>query len=296
LLQPAFASGSVMSVVWPQDLPPCFFLLLSPVDRQPRGRVALLHGWNQNHQCWLHTAVILRDKLNLEVLLLDFYNHGHSPTLDERHLHCVETLCRQFRALVLHVGWGSSRFAIGAASMGGSVALHYFLHWPGSVTKLVLVGSAGLEEAAWIPSSWAGRLIEAALGMPPEIDIAQDQGKVESDSQQLQRGSGRSLADVSTDNGFVSRFLARLSYVTTTPAYRVPAEVLTKLRDWRVGITVASAGLDILHRPHHAEWKTVPGTRILHHPWYDHATLCVSISKLKLWEDPTMWIDDVSKL
>merc|ERR1712129_258307 len=116
------------------------------------------------------------------------------------------------------------------------------------------------------------------------------------DCERLQGGSRHSLADVLTDKGLVARLLARMSYVTTTPAYRVPADVLTKLRDRHVGVTVVSAGLDVLHRPHHAEWRTLPGTRILHHPWLDHARLCTGISKLKLWEDPTTWLDDVSKL
>ena len=42
----------------------------------PRSRIVLLHGWLQNHRCWLETAYALRDSHHHDVLLLDFYSHG----------------------------------------------------------------------------------------------------------------------------------------------------------------------------------------------------------------------------
>merc|ERR1712046_553886 len=122
------------------ELPPYFHAVLTPISkRAPRGRVVLLHGWNQCHRSWLRTATILRDKLHLEVLLIDFYNHGESPTLPERRLHCAEVFCGQVRSSILRAGWENDRLAVGGCSLGGSVALHYFSQWPRNVAKVILV-------------------------------------------------------------------------------------------------------------------------------------------------------------
>ena len=61
-----------------------FYLLLRGADGPAPsavqgGRVVLLHGWLQSHSCWLRTAAALRDTYGHDVLLLDFWGHGHSP-------------------------------------------------------------------------------------------------------------------------------------------------------------------------------------------------------------------------
>eukprot|EP00931_Biecheleriopsis_adriatica_P077359 TRINITY_DN50943_c0_g1_i1.p1 TRINITY_DN50943_c0_g1~~TRINITY_DN50943_c0_g1_i1.p1 ORF type:complete len:278 (-),score=39.12 TRINITY_DN50943_c0_g1_i1:7-819(-) len=266
------------------ELPPCFHLVLSPPgDRVPRGRVVLLHGWLQCHQSWLSTATVLRDKLHLEVLLLDFYNHGSSPTLRERSSHSVEMLCRQVRLLVLHLGWQEDPLTVAGCSMGGAVALHYFCHWPENVRRLVLVAAAGLEESAWIPSTWGRLLATAMLGRVPDLDPRQGAAAQEAGAMlQCSLAEARSASPL-------ARVLARLTMVTTTPDYRVPADIIRRLQDAKVRVTVVTGGLDQLHTPQLHVWRQIPGVKIMHHPWLDHTMICTRIFSLRLWEDPHIW-------
>lgn len=271
----------------------------------------MLHGWHQNHKCWLRTASVLRDKLGMEVLLLDFYNHGESPTLPQRHLHCAEVLCRQLRALVLHLGWQEDRLSLGGVSLGGAVALHYFSRWPKRVAKLILIGAAGLDEPIWVPSKPLAGLWHAVLGEPPAdgrgldepLRATEETSLVGEDSEQPESRQGLqveaasasfrdfpSLADAPSTS-LPSWMLARLSFPTTAPSYRVPADIIPRLIEAKVGVAVVTAGLDILHRPQRHMWKTIPGVWQKHFPWMDHTVLCLSIFQLRLWEKPELWLE-----
>lgn len=268
------------------ELTPFFYLVLSPLPgRTPRGRVVLCHGYNQCHRSWLRTAVILRDRLDLEILLLDFYNHGESPTLTDRRLHSAETFCNQVRCMVLKLGWQDECLTLGGCSMGGSVALHYFTRWPSNVGKLVLVASAGLEEVPWMPSSIAGNLTHSILGPP---SAASEQLFLADGDAETTRISHDSLADVPSVSP-AAFILARMQVIATTPSYRVPSDIIERLKKARMSVTLMTAGLDFLHTPQLEQWKRIPGIRIFHHPWKDHTKMATGIAGLELWQYPEIW-------
>eukprot|EP00927_Polykrikos_kofoidii_P061598 TRINITY_DN56430_c0_g1_i1.p1 TRINITY_DN56430_c0_g1~~TRINITY_DN56430_c0_g1_i1.p1 ORF type:complete len:391 (+),score=49.84 TRINITY_DN56430_c0_g1_i1:85-1173(+) len=349
------------STEWPADLPPCFHMVLSPLSgTSPRGRAVLLHGWHQSHSAWLRTACNLRDELRLEVLLIDFYNHGQSPTLRDRRLHCAETLCRQVRALVLYLGWQSSTIALGGCSMGGGVALHYFARWPSTVRKLVLVASAGLDEPFWVSSTIGGTIARAFFGKPPKdfpiptneqvspgvvvestacipatspnehttnnaaaeetvagifataptsaavgsMTAEQEDEEVCEDTAASAKSEAAicspSLAHAPPPASLLAAALARFSFITTTPRYRVPKDIVHRLTEARIGVTLCSGGLDLIHRSNHDKWSKIPGIRILHRHWWDHTLICTRIDSFQLWLHPEIWIEQdaflVSKL
>lgn len=164
------------------------------------------------------------------------------------------------------------------------MALHYWTQWPDHVSKLVLVCGAGLDEGLWIPSKLAGLLAKAALGPPQAIDI--------------RNGASTSTSSVPVKSlaharkaSLLSAALARLSFITTTPSYQVPNDIVQRLKDANVGVAVATAGLDVLHRPHLDMWQKIPGVRIFHKPYWDHTTMCLSIASLELWRWPEIWCD-----
>lgn len=289
--------------MWPADLPPCFYVVLSPPrDRAPRGRVVLLHGLNSSHKIWLRTATMLRDELNLEVLLTDFYNHGLSPTLPHREMHCAETLCRQVRALIVKLGWQEKPMVLGGCSMGGGVALHYFATWPAHVVKMVLVGSAGLQEAAWVPTVPVGKVLTMLLGKAVDIDPNSGTPLLPRDGSS-HLGPGRndggggnfhcsSSLDDTPSSSFASFLLARLSFARTCPQYRVPHDIMERLRDAKVGVTVCTGGLDFIHTPQHNVWRRIPGVRILHYPGRGHIGVAGHVAELELWKQPDIWFVD----
>merc|ERR1712232_835734 len=121
----------------------------------------------------------------------------------------------------------NSAVTIGACSMGGSVALHYWTQWPANVAKLVLVGAAGLDESLWIPSKLAGIAAKAVLGPPQAIDMT---GKSSTSLMPF-----KSLAHARKAS-FLSAVLARLSFITTTPSYQVPLDIVDRLRDANVSV------------------------------------------------------------
>jgi len=166
--------------------------------------------------------------------------------------------------------------------MGGSVALHYWTQWPANVAKLVLVGAAGLDESLWVPSKLAGIVAKAAFGPPQKIDVGVDSSSNLVPLRSLAKARKASL---------LSAILARLSFITTTPSYQVPADIVERLRDARASVTLVTAGLDVLHRPHLDVWRKIPGVKIFHKPFWDHSTLCVSIAALELWRWPEIWCD-----
>mmetsp|Transcript_16713 Transcript_16713/g.32326 ORF Transcript_16713/g.32326 Transcript_16713/m.32326 type:complete len:345 (+) Transcript_16713:486-1520(+) len=143
----------------PEKLPPFFWLLLRgadaieppthPVDSP--AKIVMMHGWLQDHTCWLTTAQKLRDKFGHDVLLLDFYGHGRSPYLPNFYHMNMQTSRRQLRMLLEHVGWEDDAVVLAGLSFGGGVAQHYALHYPDHVERMVLLGSVGSPEPTWRP-------------------------------------------------------------------------------------------------------------------------------------------------
>lgn len=278
------SSGTSPKTMWVDDLPPCFYLVLSPVG-MPRGQVALLHGWCMDHAAWLTTAVNLRDHLGLQVLLVDFYNHGRSPTLTRRSDHNAATLTRQLRALIRHIKWETLPLTLGGCSLGGAVALKYTHQWPNNVVNLVLVATAGMPEPWYVPTWSIGWIARLFSGKPTPPSDLETHGSI----------LPASLDEIPTAS-FYERVQARLTFVSETPTYTVHDGMIEFLQEQRIGITVISGSFDLCHRPHTDLWSRVPEARIINLLGKTHEAVCLGITALKLWEHREYWINDASKL
>jgi len=131
--------------------------LLRATDVKPRAtwvrpsqrrRVVFLHGWLQDHHSWRRTAQLVRRSYGHDCLLLDWPCHG----LSETPVHAVmgpELCIAALRATLERVGWadGSVPLTLAGCSYGGAMAMLYTSRWPGEVDRLVLVGTAGFDEA-----------------------------------------------------------------------------------------------------------------------------------------------------
>jgi pimeloyl-ACP methyl ester carboxylesterase len=117
-------------------LPPCFSLRLRGSEAQssarkvPHAKIILLHGFKQDHKCWLGTAERLHGKWGHDCLLMDFYGHGQSPYLDHHTDLDIGVLVQQVRDLVVQAEWTDERVVLGGISMGGAVAQHYSIRYP----------------------------------------------------------------------------------------------------------------------------------------------------------------------
>ena len=114
-----------------------------------RRRVVFLHGWLQDHHSWLRTAQLVRRSYGHDCLLLDWPCHG----LSETPVHAVmgpELCLAALRATLERVGWadGSVPLTLAGCSYGGAMAMRYTSCWPDEVDRLVLVGTAGFDEAS----------------------------------------------------------------------------------------------------------------------------------------------------
>ncbi len=93
--------------------------------------LALLHGWAMHGGIWRDVAERLA--AHYRVTLIDLPGHGHSPAMTEPE--SLEAIADNVAAVLpgrgVLLGW----------SLGGLVALTLALQMPGSVTRLVLVGS-----------------------------------------------------------------------------------------------------------------------------------------------------------
>ena len=162
--------------------------LLRAADVKPRAtwvrpsqrrRVVFLHGWLQDHHSWRRTAQLVRRSYGHDCLLLDWPCHG----LSETPLHAVmgpELCLAALRATLERVGWtdGSVPLTLAGCSYGGAMAMRYTSRWPGEVDRLVLVGTAGFDEALPTLVLRAGiaaaRAVAAAVPPPPHsvADVA----------------------------------------------------------------------------------------------------------------------------
>ena len=78
---------------------------------------------------------------------------GSATTLSETPVHAVmgpELCLAALRATLERVGWadGSVPLTLAGCSYGGAMAMRYTSCWPDEVDRLVLVGTAGFDEAS----------------------------------------------------------------------------------------------------------------------------------------------------
>lgn len=131
----------------------------------PPRRIVFVHGWWQDWTCFESTAVELckqdsnaihnktdpeKDGRVTQCLLIDMPCHGASSTPYDPQYCCVRYVCGVVRELLeTHFEWvGANKdpLVFCGCSMGGSIAAEYTLRFPHSVSRLVLVAPAGLNE------------------------------------------------------------------------------------------------------------------------------------------------------
>lgn len=132
----------------------------------PHARVVLLTGILQDHTCWLRTALYLRDIYGHDVLLIDWWGHGLSPTPEV----CggVDRMCPAgFQDLVAEriaaIGWDvGERLSIAGASLGAAIAMRYATAHPERVARLALIAPAGMDEPFYMPANHVSLLKSCA--------------------------------------------------------------------------------------------------------------------------------------
>lgn len=251
-------------------------------------KVLMLHGWNQDVSAWMQTARRIHSQHRADVLALDFWSHGRSPSLPRIRDHTVRKLHTQVVNILRHCGWEGHRLVICGCSMGASVAMHYAALHRGTIHGLILVAPSGMEEAAWHPTSVGGRLVSwilrrTAAASPEHRNRGQRNWArlataaiVSVSSEQ----EGRTLPRVP----LLRKLLCRLNFIHNTPTYGISHGVLRSLADLRV--TVLLARFDLQHSPAPSRWKAyAPNARLLirncDHPW-----LCTHIGASRLEQDP----------
>ncbi len=124
------------------------------------GTVVLLHGGNIDHAAlsWGPTLSALAER-RYRVIALDAPGYGRSPA--PRQPFTLQRATATFSQFADALGLKT--FTLGGVSMGGGMALGYTLMQPERVTRLVLVGSYGLQDRA--PFHHLSRLLIALPGM-----------------------------------------------------------------------------------------------------------------------------------
>lgn len=253
-------------------LPLGSFLLMRASDGLYQGttgslKVVLLHGWLQSFDALLGLAQRLRDIRGADVLLLDFYAHGHSPCLPSVRMHTIPALVTQLRTIVEHVGWNGQPHVVGGMSMGASVALRYAAGFASDVQGLLLMAPSGMPEHA-VSLAHVGRVTARSL-LGDDVPT-----------------SGR------TDNrqaGVRKRLLSKLNFIKTTPEYGIDVSVWETLRPKSLPVTVVVGSLDIVHTPQSSLWRArVPQARILVKT-ATHWGICQNVHDLNL-ENDLLWL------
>lgn len=284
------------------ELPIGSFLLLRAADGQKPGgpgpdedshllSVVLLHGWFQSCAAWLGLAQKLRERC-ADVLLIDFYAHGHSPVLEKIQMHSVSALASQVAQVIGHVGWHNRRVVLGGMSMGASVALRYAARHRHMVDGLLLVAPSGMPEPVVSLPRFGQAAATVLLGQEDlepvavqmvapmkEEDIAKQDDF--SDMKEL-RLPGLGLRP------FMQRWLARLNFIKRTPQYDVSVDDFAAAREFQWPVTLVLGRYDVLHTPHVPEWRQeIPQARILMAA-ASHWWLCTGVDALQLEDDP-LW-------
>lgn len=223
-------------------------------------RVVMLHGWLQDHTCWLPTAHRLRVLYGHDVLLIDWMAHGLSDTPRPTDMR-VETLLRQLRCALERVGWtgDSVPLTVAGCSLGGALAMRYTSLHPDEVDRLVLVAPAGFDEPWWQLSN-AGRALAHVL---------------------------HPLASASR---WSSTLAAHAKLVMETPRYGVEHDWFNSEAARGKPILLVAAAFDELHSAHRNVngRKGDPSFRQRRLP-LTHAPLCLMIGRLRLELDARAW-------
>eukprot|EP00192_Tetraselmis_astigmatica_P006465 CAMPEP_0117654208 /NCGR_PEP_ID=MMETSP0804-20121206/3621_1 /TAXON_ID=1074897 /ORGANISM="Tetraselmis astigmatica, Strain CCMP880" /LENGTH=440 /DNA_ID=CAMNT_0005460473 /DNA_START=236 /DNA_END=1558 /DNA_ORIENTATION=- len=229
----------------PEQLPPFFWVVLRGAEAivpptytllNP-SKIVLLHGWLQDHTCWLKTAMKLRDTYGHDVLMLDFYGHGRSPYLPNFHHMNIYTCVRQLRELLVHVGWLQHKVVLAGISYGGGVAQHYALKYPDHVDRMVLLASVGQSEPKW-------RMVPLAVRALGAITSQLLFSKTERDAS--------SHAPPSERASFLTRLQGKLWIARKYPQHDLPDNIHVLLR--RFPLTLVWGRYDTLHSPNLRKW------------------------------------------
>lgn len=256
--------------------PSTFELLLRSEDVEPqatwvrdRRNIVLLHGFLQDHTCWLTTAHLLRKRYGHSVLLLDWYNHGRSGSPVSPADLSPEALIAQLHQLLKRLEWVGPRqprrLTLGGCSLGGAIAMLYVNQHTADVDRLVLVAPAGFDEPWHRLVLHLGRLVANALVRATE-------------------GSTRIRPSV------LKQLVGHAHLVRTTPRYG-------NTRDWFDSTIARSkptllvcAAFDELHRAD--KWASCregdKNFRLRILP-VNHALLCHGLGCLRLDLDPDAW-------
>eukprot|EP00392_Amoebophrya_sp_AT5.2_P003119 g3124.t1 len=164
------SQGLGYRLLYPRD-----YLLLEQSAGAHRQRlVVYLHGWLQNHHCWLTTARRIAAKYNLPGLLIDFPGHGESaPVLDTDDFPPAQWVNRVHELLVElgHVGVpgaelysgiaartaieNTSRLTLAGVSMGGRIAMEFFHRFGATgqipIDRLIIIGTCGHRQNGYVP-------------------------------------------------------------------------------------------------------------------------------------------------
>lgn len=109
--------------------------------------VILLHGWGASLYMFRH-ALARFPAHGIRAIAVDLRGYGLSDHPLERGAYSLERYLADVDAL--YAALGVERAVLVGQSMGGGVALHYALHRPSRVTKLVLINPVGLVPIGWV--------------------------------------------------------------------------------------------------------------------------------------------------
>jgi len=288
------------------ELPTGSFLVLRAADVQKKGSasnvedggllsIVLLHGWLQSSEAWLGLAQKLRER-RADILLIDFYAHGHSPTLGKIQMHSVAALAGQVARVIGHVGWHDRRLVLGGMSMGASVALRYAAQHRHLVDGLLLVAPSGMPEPVMSIPRFGQAAANVLLGQgdlePVGLQTVQTATLVEAQPEPFERKDSGEMKELRLPGLGVrlaaQRWLARLNFIKRTPQYDVGADDFAAAREFQWPVSLVLGKYDVVHAPHVPEWRReIPQARILMAA-ATHWWLCMGVDALNL-EDDVLW-------
>ncbi|MFA5954057.1 MAG: alpha/beta hydrolase [Patescibacteria group bacterium] len=100
--------------------------------------VVFLHGLSANHTTWSGVVALLRAQ-QYNCLMVDMRGHGYSDKTRRRSLYTFPRFTSDLRQIVEHER--IKHFILVGYSFGGCVALDYALHYPSSLSGLMLISA-----------------------------------------------------------------------------------------------------------------------------------------------------------